>query len=296
LTVDLSITRRFCTLQKIIIVMSEQAVLKLPPAVADTAHRFVQLIRGHERSFVFATILAVASASWAVPNYQAYVALGRGAIENSFVAWTVATLAKPFGRETTGTEAYDRDANKESWLRPRGPGAGAGAHAADTQDAPLIPKRGRPRPRTGWHFMPHRQVEQLPPSEAIKASLEREFRAILADNPDLVEVQTSFWERHGDALVIHPSIATPHAVAVAARREIAHVHRVKDYSMHVVLAPADCKIVIEQGWGERHPLAGVVLPKEYMFVYAPQTEEDVAVAGTIMRAAVGYMTGSWGVE
>ena len=51
-------------------------------------------------------------------------------------------------------------------------------------------------------------------------------------------------------------------------------------------------LVIEQGWGERHPLSGqIYLPKEYLFIYAPKTPEDVRVHAAIMRAAIRYMTG-----
>lgn len=37
--------------------------------------------------------------------------------------------------------------------------------------------------------------------------------------------------------------------------------------------------VIEKGWGERHPLSGVVsvLPKEYLILYAPRDEEELQV-------------------
>ena len=51
--------------------------------------------------------------------------------------------------------------------------------------------------------------------------------------------------------------------------------------------------MIERGWGERHPISGViVLPKEYLMIYAPLTEEDVRIVGRILRASVGYMTGN----
>lgn len=55
--------------------------------------------------------------------------------------------------------------------------------------------------------------------------------------------------------------------------------------------------VIEQGWGERHPLSGVVaLPKEYLMLYAPNSEDEVQIIGNILRAAIGYMTDSRNVR
>lgn len=55
-------------------------------------------------------------------------------------------------------------------------------------------------------------------------------------------------------------------------------------------------LVIEKGWGERHPLSGVSniipLPKEYLIIYAPRDEEELEVVERIMLAAVGFMTTS----
>lgn len=57
-------------------------------------------------------------------------------------------------------------------------------------------------------------------------------------------------------------------------------------------------LVIEQGWGEHHPLSGVLpgLPKEYMMIYAPGNEGEVRVVGAIIRAAVSFMTSSHQVK
>lgn len=87
-------------------------------------------------------------------------------------------------------------------------------------------------------------------------------------------------------------------VAKEMLREVSHIHATGDYSVHVVLAPQDCKRVIESGWGQRHPLDGVKLakyvvgwtvPKEYVLLYAPRTEEETRVIMQVVRASVGYM-------
>lgn len=62
------------------------------------------------------------------------------------------------------------------------------------------------------------------------------------------------------------------------------------------------KKIIQSGWGQRHPLDGVKwptklifgwsLPKEYILVYAPRTEEEVCLVMEIVRASVGFMSGS----
>jgi hypothetical protein len=50
--------------------------------------------------------------------------------------------------------------------------------------------------------------------------------------------------------------------------------------------------VIERGWGERHPIAGVIkLSSGYMFIYAPRNDDDLANVVKLMKAAVGFNTG-----
>lgn len=113
-----------------------------------------------------------------------------------------------------------------------------------------------------------------------------------AANHHAVELKTSVHERHTQALFLARSHLSPHPVADRAWREIAHVHSAADCSLHVVLAPADCKTVIEKGWAERHPCSGRVvgLPKEYLMVYAPRTADEVEVITKVLKAACGYMT------
>ncbi|SJK99819.1 uncharacterized protein ARMOST_03130 [Armillaria ostoyae] len=67
-----------------------------------------------------------------------------------------------------------------------------------------------------------------------------------------------------------------------------------DHLLHVVLAPQDCKQVIEKGWCERHPFSSarrvISLPKEYLMIYGPRDDEELAIIGRILKAGVGYMT------
>jgi hypothetical protein len=65
--------------------------------------------------------------------------------------------------------------------------------------------------------------------------------------------------------------------------------------MHITLHPADAKMVLEAGWGEKHPLARggwfeMFVPKEFVMVYAPGEEEDVEVLIDIV------MAGAWFVD
>lgn len=69
--------------------------------------------------------------------------------------------------------------------------------------------------------------------------------------------------------------------------------------MHLTLHPQDAALVISQGWGERHPLAGCpvlgigkrLLPEGFVMVYAPQDEAQIKVISDIVRAAGWWVGG-----
>ena len=51
--------------------------------------------------------------------------------------------------------------------------------------------------------------------------------------------------------------------------------------------------VIDQRRGERHPISGSpLLAKEYLTIYTPRDDDEVRIVEAIMRASIGYMTGS----
>ncbi|KAL5526932.1 hypothetical protein ACEPAF_8659 [Sanghuangporus sanghuang] len=215
----------------------------------------------------------------ALKDYCTYRSLGKGGFTFPIVGWIVSLVLKPFGRETTSAGIYHLDDYKQAWLQ-----------------AEDLSPRGRCRPKIGKHVIPHRQIEQFP-DKKIQELLVKEFKTIAQSNPDLVTIGRSPHENFGDALLVHPKVQSPHEVADASWREIGHIHTNKDYSLHVTLAPQDCRLVIERGWGERHPMSGVIkLPKEYLMIYSPLTEDDVRLVGLILRASVGYMTGSRNVH
>lgn len=58
----------------------------------------------------------------------------------------------------------------------------------------------------------------------------------------MVEVKASRLKKIGDSLSIHTTISSPRPLAQSALLDIAHVHTMKDSSMHVVLSPQDCKL------------------------------------------------------
>lgn len=69
-----------------------------------------------------------------------------------------------------------------------------------------------------------------------------------------------------------------------------------DKSLHMNLHPADAKVVLEKGWGQRHPLAkggwlGKYVPREFVLVYAPRNREECEVVARIVGAAAWWVMG-----
>lgn len=74
-----------------------------------------------------------------------------------------------------------------------------------------------------------------------------------------------------------------------------HAHP-SDGSLHMTLHPADAKIVLESGWGERHPLARGgwcrrFVPREFVLIYAPRDAGDIDVVMKIVAASVWWVAG-----
>lgn len=70
--------------------------------------------------------------------------------------------------------------------------------------------------------------------------------------------------------------------------------------MHLTLHPSDAALVIDHGWGERHPLAGRQIfgkrfvPSGFVMVYAPQDENQIGILLEIVRAG-GWWVGGVGL-
>lgn len=153
----------------------------------------------------------------------------------------------------------------------------------------LPPRRG-PRPAVRG-VAPQRQMDQKvtrgenPLYEVLANSLRE-----LAHHPrNKLQEGTSCFEKHGTGLFSTAPITR------TCRGEICHLHP-SEGSMHMCLHPADAKLVLERGWGQRHPLAKGgwfrrFVPKEFVMVYAPRDEKDIRTLMTIVSAAVWWVSG-----
>ena len=77
-------------------------------------------------------------------NYREYIDAGRGGLPPNVYGWAKSTLLKFFySYETTNTDMYLGDPNKDTWLNPS-----------------EITKRPGERPTFNWHPVPSRQITQ----------------------------------------------------------------------------------------------------------------------------------------
>jgi luciferase-like monooxygenase len=75
-------------------------------------------------------------------------------------------------------------------------------------------------------------------------------------------------------------------------REFAHLHPPSDGSLHLVLAPDVVDSAIENGWAERHPLAGRHgLPANIVMVYGPRDDDELRVVADLVRASHAFAAG-----
>jgi phospholipase/carboxylesterase len=70
------------------------------------------------------------------------------------------------------------------------------------------------------------------------------------------------------------------------QHEFAHLHPVADGSLHMALPPAIVQPVIDNGWAERHPLAGKYgLPDNIVMVFGPRDDAELQVVLDLLRAS-----------
>ncbi|ORY09107.1 hypothetical protein BCR34DRAFT_384168 [Clohesyomyces aquaticus] len=135
---------------------------------------------------------------------------------------------------------------------------------------------------------PQRQQSQKSPASVYKL-LVASLQSLSRDPTNALTERTSCFEKHSSGLFAKVPITR------TCGGEICHAHP-SDGSMHLTLHPADAKIVLEAGWGERHPLAKGgwfrrFVPREFVLVYAPREEREVETVVKVVEAAVWWVSG-----
>ncbi|KAL2007592.1 hypothetical protein VTN00DRAFT_9030 [Thermoascus crustaceus] len=227
----------------------------------------------------------------AYQDYKMFLSYGPGGVPYNVLGWLgVSLVLAPLGSEMFSVDEYDRNPDKRSWL---------------PDDEP-IPHREGKRPRVGPHVVPQRQLNQIPGDE-MKQKLTTAIRSLYEQNKHLLKVGQSVYEKHTEALFLADSVTGNNPVGEHSVGEISHVHGTSDHSVHVTLAPQDCKKVLLAGWGQRHALdgsrimkrfggPGKYLPREYILIYAPRNDAELQTVLRIVRASVGYMANTRDVK
>ena len=150
---------------------------------------------------------------------------------------------------------------------------------------------------------PQRQIDQTGHVHLYHA-LRKTIGKIAFDHSKEFGTERSCIEKHGLALFAR------HPVNTTCQGEICHIHD-SDYSMHMALHPEDSKVVLDKGWGQRHPLAWrwgfVKMPvsPDFVMVYAPRgtyelltisslpaksriDEDELRIVSKIIGAAIWY--------
>ncbi|KAF4445155.1 hypothetical protein FACUT_124 [Fusarium acutatum] len=212
----------------------------------------------------------------AAEDYRGYLALGPGGLPHNLIGWIGRILLKPLRKEPFHTSCYDEKACEK---------AGPNGHVAFLSEKD-VPVREAPRPMIGKWTAPSRQLTDMAKQSLIEG-YQSFLSSLASSSSSKLKIATSLAERRGPALFVD-SDEPSHPIAKRTGGEIGHMHG-SDGSMHINLSPKDAKLVLERGWGQRHPLSGTVLYLGNVMVYAPRNDEELEVVKNITRAGVKFM-------
>jgi hypothetical protein len=153
--------------------------------------------------------------------------------------------------------------------------------------ASTLPTRKGTRPLVRG-IAPQRQQTQKS-SAATYAQLVSRLGSLASEPSHRLTERTSCFEKHSTGLF------TSVPITRTCGGEICHAHP-SDGSMHLTLHPADTNLILENGWGERHPLARGgwcrrFVPKEFVLVYAPRDYAEVDTVMRIVAASIWWVSG-----
>lgn len=212
---------------------------------------------------------------WVYRDYHAWLKLGEGGLPANFRGWMHTTrlrfkMRNPF--DLTDVRAAQHT-------------------GGDIETLHELPPRPSARPKVDQYPVPHRQMTQRPDDHYRKA-MQALFDQVVEENKGTVRYALSHFEKHIQAVT---SCLTGHRDPVngSSLGEIAHIHDA-DGSMHMIMSPSDTIVAIEAGWAQFHGLAGLDhgLPLTYIMIYGPQSDEELAVIGKLLRSSIAYMCGT----
>ena len=151
---------------------------------------------------------------------------------------------------------------------------------------PDIPLRKGERPRTNYG-LPHEQLDQNPPSDIYQKLKQQAFDFPLVERrPSIISVPGA------EALWLQDGVEHSCAEAFMVGNEFAHVHPPYDGSMHMMLPEDLVAEVIEQGWGEIHPLVPTGnMPPTLLMVFGPRDDAELVVVSKLINTSYKFARG-----
>ena len=239
-------------------------------------------------------------------DYRLFLSIGPGGTPSTPAGYIKITLLHLIARSKTNVLIPPPNCPRNLRFRPY------------FKSLEVLPRRNKSRPRTAG-LAPQRQITQKGSLQDVY-NLATALRELVGKNPATIQEGRSCFEKHSIGLFLTPSLAdydlfnvhnnnnqpltsspspsltSSHSMLVQRNPtcgippEIAHMHD-SEGSLHLTLHPRDAAIVIERGWGERHPLAGRWLLEGFMMIYAPKGEDELATVMEIVRAAAWWVGG-----
>lgn len=150
-----------------------------------------------------------------------------------------------------------------------------------------LPHRKGVKPKT-TPSNPHMQLDQQPEDRELVDKLMAWAFSLAYISKEYSKISVP----GAQAMCMSQNKKCTHCNAFMIENEFAHFHPIPDGSMHLGLPIKDSKYVIENGWGEMHPLVNKGwLPPNFIMVYAPRTEQEIEVIKKIIYRSYEFASG-----
>ena len=149
-----------------------------------------------------------------------------------------------------------------------------------------LPRRPGARPATTGQT-PHVQLDQNSPA-VVQEQLWQRMTGLAGVRPG-----SSVFSPYSRALHLDGGRGPDTAFAPdGIGTEFAHLHNRREGSLHLFLPEPDARYVIEQGWGEFHPVVTMgMYPPTLIMVYGPRDAADLDIVFGIVEASYRYARG-----
>lgn len=135
---------------------------------------------------------------------------------------------------------------------------------------------------------PHMQLDQQPPDRTLVNEL-MNWAFSLAH---ITQQHSKISVPGAQAMCLSQNKMCSQCNAFMVENEFAHFHPAPDGSMHLGLPLADAEYVIEQGWGELHPVVKKGwLPPNFIMVYAPRNDGEAQMIKKIIFRSYRFAKG-----